>query len=917
METYLFKFSACLTIFWFVYILFLERQTMHRFKRFYLLAAVASALIIPVLTITHYIEPIVTGFEVSPILIPMETSFAEIPQVQTPFMDLETGLWMVYGLGVLLFSLRFVVNLFKMYKRISDNETLTKHSFIYVLLEECRIPHSFFKYLFFDRSKYETNTIPEEVKLHEETHAKQLHSLDIIVIELLQIVFWFHPLIYILKHHIKLNHEFLADQAVLDQGSDTKTYQNILLQFSSNTQEYQLSSAINYSSIKKRFTVMKTQTSKTRIWLSTLLLLPIIAILFYSFAEREYVEKVMLPSSHSINNHYARSIDLKILNDNSYQVDGINATKKTFKDVFNQLHQDITPEERNRIMNIHVSSPNEISNKEIWFVYNSLQDYGFYRIVTPNQEINRVKGNTPFAIENSLSTHQNEPTVKEISAYNAWAKKIHAESKVLSNNATFYPPINEQDLIKFSAIHKRMSTKQKNQSIEFPFPGLDVKDSENSFPLVAKNKQQKATKKQIAEYNTWAKKINTAVAKAEANKNLNTYPIIKKKEVEKYKRVYGSMTTEQKKNAEPFPQIPPPPPPPSTKASKTKGLKKALNNSVDDINQKTIKPIEIDIKKNNNLVLNGKAIEFKNLVSAVGKLNQHLTIEERRNYVEASIRVENNKSLDFAKKVQKELRKIDIYLVGIGFNQNIEKSGLTLKHVNLNAGLTIAEAKAQNEKLMNDYKENKNNTSKNSPWKIAVGEEVEILDSSQMKSGPIEINGATYYFTQQNGKTTYFDRYGKAVDINKIPPPPPIPINATPEEKAEMQKATDAYKMAKLNNGETPDELTGYTEINGEKLYYVSKNGETTYFNQYGKEVKMDNLPPPPPAPESTLDFVIRMAKANAKFINDGEVISSDKAIELIKKNPKLKVSAQKTDTKQPLVYFFEKPRVKTVKGKN
>ena len=36
---------------------------------------------------------------------------------------------------------------------------------------------------------------------------------------------------------------------------------------------------------------MKTQTSKTRIWLSTLLVLPVLAILFYSFAEREYVEK--------------------------------------------------------------------------------------------------------------------------------------------------------------------------------------------------------------------------------------------------------------------------------------------------------------------------------------------------------------------------------------------------------------------------------------------------------------------------------------------------------------------------------------------------------------------------------------------------------------------------------------------------
>ena len=36
---------------------------------------------------------------------------------------------------------------------------------------------------------------------------------------------------------------------------------------------------------------MKTQTSKRRIFISTILLIPISAILFFSFADREYVER--------------------------------------------------------------------------------------------------------------------------------------------------------------------------------------------------------------------------------------------------------------------------------------------------------------------------------------------------------------------------------------------------------------------------------------------------------------------------------------------------------------------------------------------------------------------------------------------------------------------------------------------------
>lgn len=199
------------------------------------------------------------------------------------------------------------------------------------------------------------------------------------------------------------------------------------------------------------------------------------------------------------------------------------------------------------------------------------------------------------------------------------------------------------------------------------------------------------------------------------------------------------------------------------------------------------------------------------------------------------------------------------------------------------------------------------------------------------KGDPIEINGATYYFTQKNGKTTYYDSYGKEVDINKIPPPPPIPNDATPEQKAKMKKATDAYMKANpdkvgkatMENGEkidiieVPSDLQGSLEINGETFYYTTSNGKTTYFNRHGKEVKMDNLPPPPPAPESTLDFVIRMAKANAKFFNEGKSISSDEAIALIKKNNKLNINANEKGTDgKPLVYISKKPILIGVNGK-
>jgi YHS domain-containing protein len=475
---------------------------------------------------------------------------------------------------------------------------------------------------------------------------------------------------------------------------------------------------------------------------------------------------------------------------------------------------------------------------------------------------------------------------------------------------------------------KSIAKNNKGQQTEM----LTQKDANGKYVVKLsspkiKKIQEKATAKQVAAYNTWAKSINQQMAKAKANNDVNAYPIVKVKEVNTYKAIYNIMTEAQKKTSEPWPNSPPPPPsPPKAPKSKDKTENSQTKN--------TIQPIEITIRKNNSLVLNGDFIKLEELTNAVNKINENLTIEERRTYVMASIIIEQNQSLDFSKKVQHELLKSEIVSSSVGYAENATKQGLPVKHYSPNSGLTIEKAKAKQEKDLKAYNASQKNPKANdkSPWAIEMGvNEVEVFEDSQIKPGPIKINGATYYFAQQNGKTVYYDRYGKVVDINKIPPPPPISNDATPEQKAKMKKATDAYMkanpdkvgQAEADNGEVinvievPEDLQGSVDINGETYYYTTSNGRTKYHNRYRKEVKMDNLPPPPPVTELTLDFVMKMAKCNAKFFSEGKPITSDKAIELLKKNPKLNVNGQKTDAKQPLIYITKKPILIGEKGKS
>ncbi len=567
MDIYIIKFSVCLALFVVFYKLFLENQTMHLFKRFYLLFVLVFAFSVPFITFidyvepTYYVETVKTSFE--PIY---ETRIVEATKVDY----IPIILWSLYGLGVLLFSAKFILNLVHIFNKIRKNETHNSQSFIYVLLNDLVIPHSFFKYIFLNKQAFKTQQIPQEILIHEQTHVSQKHSLDVLALELMQIVFWFHPLIYILKHAIKLNHEFLADEAVIHQGAEPSAYQKLIITFSNpdtnrDASKNQLASAINYSSIKKRLTVMKTNTSQRNIWLRSIVLIPLIAFSIYGFSERKEV---------LIERQIIESIDLYLNEKGELLLDDKIILFSDIEKMYQQnmalmvsirTYPGVTEEEKTALMSkIRAIGIKKFSICTNGTIVPDLFEPGQDKSKSENQGYKDINGKKVYVIENGnwseveshleersqekatleevteynkMAKHinsqnpnetiikqkdfermeylykkisaeqrknaesfpklvpppppaptqkkQNPPTQKEIDAYNTWAKKIHSESTTtISGNATLLPIVDEQDLIKFSEIYNRMSLQQKNQYVKFPFPGLNVKENEQNFPLV-------------------------------------------------------------------------------------------------------------------------------------------------------------------------------------------------------------------------------------------------------------------------------------------------------------------------------------------------------------------------------------------------------------------------------------------------
>ena len=301
MTAYLIKSILCLLVLWGFYKVALEQTAAHQFKRFYLLGSLVIAIALPLITFSYTVEvepqPVITENFLAP------TEFNNAPVVK-PIAEstnwLLISLGMVYGAGVLLFGFRFLRNLLHLREKVRHNEHVKATSHINVLLVEHVIPHSFLKYIFLPKTDFKNNALPAEVLQHEQAHVIQKHSWDILFIEFLQVVFWFNPLLILLKKSVALNHEFLADQAAIQQENNITNYTNLLFNYSGGAHHTALSSPINYSLTKKRILMLSKTRSVKKLTTRIALFVPVLALCVYFF-NQEIIAKPLITESKSVS----------------------------------------------------------------------------------------------------------------------------------------------------------------------------------------------------------------------------------------------------------------------------------------------------------------------------------------------------------------------------------------------------------------------------------------------------------------------------------------------------------------------------------------------------------------------------------------------------------------------------------------
>lgn len=278
MTSYFIKSGLCLGLLLVFYHLFLEREKMHQFNRFYLLGSVLFSFLAPLFVI--YVEP----KEIIEVPLVTKATTGKIEH-QTLF-TLQNIMLGIYTIGVLFLSIRFIKNIFDISFKISRNEKLKLNNATLVLVDDEILPHTFWNYIFINKKEFQKNEIEEELFTHELAHVTQKHTIDVILLELTQIVLWFNPFIIWLKKAVQLNHEFLADDSVISSHQNISYYQTLLLDKAAWNNKFYLASNLNYSLTKKRLKMMKTPSSKLSILLKKLALLPLLIGFVFVFANR-------------------------------------------------------------------------------------------------------------------------------------------------------------------------------------------------------------------------------------------------------------------------------------------------------------------------------------------------------------------------------------------------------------------------------------------------------------------------------------------------------------------------------------------------------------------------------------------------------------------------------------------------------
>ena len=293
---YILEWALCLSAFLLLYKMCFSGSTFHRFNRFFLLGSVVVSALLPLahITASEQMEPIAEvcrlnteQFETAQTLV---TEVREQPTVGQRFFVFLTLAYVIYMAIQVTSWLRSVVKmlLFLRGKRIRR----VGHWIRLVVHNEEYGPFSWMNYIVI--SDKERGFGRRASMLHELSHIKLLHPLDLVFILLCTLV---NPVCWLVMKEIKVVHEYEADDKVINHYHiRSRDYQRLLVIRTVGAEAYALACSFNLN-IKKRIIMMKKKQSTwwRLTWMAVTF--PLVGVALTAFSKPKEALKEVVDSS--------------------------------------------------------------------------------------------------------------------------------------------------------------------------------------------------------------------------------------------------------------------------------------------------------------------------------------------------------------------------------------------------------------------------------------------------------------------------------------------------------------------------------------------------------------------------------------------------------------------------------------------
>lgn len=292
--------SAFYALFWLVF----SRNTFFRLNRFYLLGSLILSFLLPFISIKHNDDTLPSTINDISLFVlkgtlQQSTGFLEITWFQVIQFIVLTG--------VLVLLARFVYSIVQIFIMLFKSEPLdytdTYEGNYYWLIKSKFTTSSFSFFNFLILNKEDSFYNRKFVIEHEQVHIDQRHTIDIILVEVIQILCWYNPVLIMYKKSLQKLHEYIADSII--HHSDLAEYAQFLFAYNFRSQISHLTTSFMQTSmLKQRIQMLTRPRSNEYLLANYLLVIPLMLLLGYFIntknVNRDFDERIFL-SSYRIN----------------------------------------------------------------------------------------------------------------------------------------------------------------------------------------------------------------------------------------------------------------------------------------------------------------------------------------------------------------------------------------------------------------------------------------------------------------------------------------------------------------------------------------------------------------------------------------------------------------------------------------